>query len=59
MESLLTVEQLAEMLNISPKTVRNWVYRREISFVKLNNRLIRFRRPDIEKFLKNGSVILD
>lgn len=53
---LITLEQLSELTAVSQKTIRNWIYRREIPFVKLNNRLIRFRCSEIEKWLKSCSI---
>ncbi len=43
---LLTIEQVAELLNVSPKTVR----RLRIPCIRLG-RLLRFRASDVERFL--------
>ena len=45
----LDENQVSKLLNISPKTLRNWRVQGEgPKFVKLSNRLIRYRRVDID-----------
>lgn len=39
LDRLLTVEQLAQKLNVSISTVRSWRYRRRISFTRIGRRL--------------------
>lgn len=51
---LLSVEQLASVLTISPKTVRKWRYQGDIEAVKIGKRLVRFRWGDVLKWLKNS-----
>ena len=46
----VTVNGIAEMLKISPKTVYDWVYRKIIPFIKINGAL-RFSLVEIEKWL--------
>lgn len=48
---LLKVEDVAEMLAVSPRTVRSWVFRRLIKFIKINGAL-RFNKKEIENFIK-------
>lgn len=50
-ENLATVEELAGALGLAPKTVRNWVARRQIPFVRIGKRT-RFRRQSIEAWLE-------
>lgn len=47
---LITVEELGIALRRSPKTIRNWVARREIPFVAIKGRTM-FRRGSIEAWL--------
>lgn len=47
---LITVEELGIALRRSPKTIRNWVARREIPFVSIKGRTM-FRRGSIEAWL--------
>ena len=49
--SLFTIESLAKFLNVSPATIRDWVYKRQIPFKKLG-RLVRFDPLDIQKWLE-------
>lgn len=51
---LFTIESLANFLNVSPATIRDWVYKRQIPFKKLG-RLIRFHPLDIQKWLNERS----
>ncbi len=58
-ENFWTVTETAEFLNVSPKTIYDWVHKREIPFHKLK-RLLRFRRSEIEKWLTgNGGHGVD
>jgi excisionase family DNA binding protein len=49
-ENLITVEELAGVLGIAPKTLRNWVSCRSIPFVRIG-RKTRFRKRSIEAWL--------
>lgn len=51
---LFTIESLAKFLNVSPATIRDWVYKRQIPFKKLG-RLVRFDPLDIQKWLETRS----
>lgn len=53
-DRLLKVDDIAEMLSISPRTVRSWVFRRLLPFLKVNGAL-RFDKTEIEKFIKGGA----
>jgi excisionase family DNA binding protein len=53
---LLKVNEVAEMIGVSPKTVYGWVYQRAIPFVKPSRTTLRFRRNDIEAWLDERSV---
>lgn len=52
-ENLWTVTETAGHLKVSPKTIYDWVHKRQIPFVKVN-RLVRFRLSEIEKWLLKG-----
>jgi len=52
-ENLVTYEQLSERLNVPVNTLRDWVYKRKIPFVKAG-RLIRFKISEIERWLVQG-----
>lgn len=52
---LLTVEQAADYLNITDHFVRRLIRERRIPFLKVG-RLVRFRRADIEAYLRECAV---
>lgn len=47
---LLTTQELASWINIKPSTIRKWVCRKKIPFLKLGGS-VRFRKMDIEQWL--------
>ena len=53
-DRLLTYDQLARALQISPGTLRNWVSQDYIPHVKLG-RCVRFNSDDINNWLKQRS----
>ncbi|MHB8232929.1 MAG: helix-turn-helix domain-containing protein [bacterium] len=53
-EKLLTVKQVAEILNITPWTVYQLVYKKAIPYVKLG-RITRFDRNKILSFIEANS----
>ena len=50
---VLTVEQVAELLQVSPKRVRQL----PIPQVRLGPRTIRFRREDVERFIERKRFV--
>ncbi|OGI04987.1 MAG: hypothetical protein A2104_00100 [Candidatus Melainabacteria bacterium GWF2_32_7] len=52
-DMLMNVKQVAEMLNISEKTVYEWKDKKLIPFLKMNG-AVRFKRYDIEKFMQKN-----
>ena len=50
MTDLLTITEASAMLLLRPSTLRAWILRRRIPYVKLG-RLIRLRRADIEALI--------
>jgi excisionase family DNA binding protein len=49
----MKVDEVAQCLNISPKTVRNWVYKGKIPYLKVNG-VVRFEISVIEKWITEG-----
>lgn len=49
MQPLLTVEQAAELLNVSSWTIRRWIKRGSLPHVKLGN-LVRVESEDVQQF---------
>jgi excisionase family DNA binding protein len=54
-DSLLTAEQAAERLAIRESTVRAWVHRRQIGYVKIG-RSLRIRASEVDDLIENGFV---
>jgi excisionase family DNA binding protein len=54
---LITISEAAQILNVKVSKLRQAIFRREITYVKLGN-LIRFREKDLENFI-NSNVIID
>jgi excisionase family DNA binding protein len=53
--SLLTTEEFAAALGLSPKTVRQWTWKRRVSFVRVG-RAIRFQPETVTEIIDRGSV---
>jgi excisionase family DNA binding protein len=51
MDGLLTIKQVAEYLNVSPRTVRRFVAGRRISCVRFG-RSLRFLPADVFRFVE-------
>jgi excisionase family DNA binding protein len=49
-EQLLTVKQLAQLLNVSARTLRDWTLKRKIPFLKING-AVRFSAPAIAQWV--------
>ena len=49
------VEELANYLDLSPKTIRSWVLLRRVPYVKLG-RLVKFDLRKIEDWLKDKRI---
>ncbi len=51
----MTVEQFAEAVGLKPATVRQKIWRREITFVRIG-RAVRFRPETAEELIQAGTV---
>jgi excisionase family DNA binding protein len=51
-DKLLTLADVAEALNVTPRTIRNMVRRGELQAIKVGYKLIRFNPNDVAKVLK-------
>ncbi len=54
-EELLTVDQMAELLQVKKSTLYSWTHQGWIPHVKVG-RLVRFRREAVEAWLKTREV---
>jgi excisionase family DNA binding protein len=52
MRRYLKCEQVAEMLQLSPKTIYNMVYQGRIPCIRLSNKCVRFDLIELEKAVK-------
>ena len=48
----LSPQDVCDVLKIKMQTLYNWIHKERITCIKMG-RSVRFRRSDIEKFLKN------
>jgi excisionase family DNA binding protein len=54
-DRLLTAKELARILGVDSTTIQNWVRTGQIPSVKLGTRTRRFRRSEVENWLKKNS----
>lgn len=52
---LLTVEEFAAALGLSPKTVRQWTWMRRVPFIRVG-RAIRFRPETVNEIIDRGTI---
>ncbi len=57
MEELLTADEVAHILKVSPSAVFKWAKRGVIPSYRVNERCLRFKMPDIEAFVEKGKGI--
>jgi excisionase family DNA binding protein len=53
--ALLTVLEAAERLAVKTKTVRAWIWRKQIAYVKVG-RSVRIPRAAVEELIRRGTV---
>lgn len=54
-DALLTIEEAANTLRLQPCTLRAWILRRKLPYIKLG-RSVRIRRSDVDALLSRGFV---
>ena len=54
-EQLLRIPEVAEQLSLRPVTIRAWLARRKLSFVRVG-RSIRIPRSEVDRVLTEGTV---
>ncbi len=57
MEELLTADEVAHILKVSPSAVFKWAKKGVIPSYRVNERCLRFKKPDIEAFVEKGKGI--
>jgi excisionase family DNA binding protein len=55
MSKLLNVEEFADAVGLSPKTVRQWVWMRRVPYVRVG-RAIRFRPETVKEIIDRGTI---
>jgi excisionase family DNA binding protein len=55
MSKLMRVGEFAEAVGLSPKTIRQWVWMRRVSYVRVG-RAIRFKPETVTEILDRGTV---
>lgn len=55
MDKLLTVDDVARILDVKKSTIYQWTHMRLIPYIKMG-RFVRFREKEIEKWLKAKQV---
>jgi excisionase family DNA binding protein len=55
---LMTIDELSAYLNVKPKTLYDWTYKKQIPYLKLG-RLVRFDQEEIDKWMKEKHVRKD
>jgi len=54
--NVLTVNEAARYLRVSPWTLRHWMSKHIIPYVKYNNGPVRLRRCDLDRFIARSLV---
>ena len=55
MSDLLNVEEAATELRVSPHTIRGWIFRRRLPFVKLGKRVL-LHQKDLDEAIRKSYV---
>lgn len=57
-QNLLTANEVAEFLQISPRTLASWRANNpnDLPFIRLGNRTIRYRLEDLDDFLVSDEI---
>jgi excisionase family DNA binding protein len=56
MTKLLTVKQAGEALGLKPSTMRAWVLRRKIGYVRVGSRAVRVPLAEVERLIAEGTI---
>jgi excisionase family DNA binding protein len=53
---MLSVPEAAQALGLRESTIRAWLLRRKISFVKLSSRCVRISRAEVDRLIRENTV---
>lgn len=56
MNTLLTVAQVAKMMQVNENTVYRWISGGKIPYTKLPSGLVRFEQEKLDNWIKNRTV---
>ena len=51
-DDLLTIEQVAERLQLHPDTVRRYIREKKLAAIRLSSTNMRVRKSELDRFLK-------
>jgi excisionase family DNA binding protein len=55
-EELLTIEQVAEKLQLHPDTIRRYIRERKLPGVRISATVVRVKQSDLDKFIEERST---
>ncbi len=55
-EELLTIEQVADRLQLHPDTIRRYIRERKLPGVRISATVVRVKKSDLDKFIEERST---
>ena len=55
-EELLTIEQVAERLQLHPDTIRRYIREKKLTGVRISGTVVRVKQSDLDKFIRDRST---
>ena len=55
-EDLLTIEQVADRLQLHPDTIRRYIRERKLPGVRISSTVVRVKKSDLDKFIEERST---
>ena len=60
MSKLLTTDEVAEIIRLSPETLAQWRWlRKEIPFIRLGPKCVRYRQCDLDAWIEKRLLAVD
>ena len=54
MSKMLTIREVAQALGLKPATIRSWIWKRQIGYVKVS-RAVRIPVDELDRLIKRGT----
>ena len=54
-EKFLKTKEVAEWLNVSPRTVLQWHHESKLPATRVSAKVLRFKQSDVEQFIKGNN----